>query len=288
MKKKAFQNNAQQISCIGRTVFGFFLGLFFVFCLGFLFSSWVLGLVMLTMSLVFLPLFYAIRNYFLFRRSRFSIRGLKWSQHPDLADEYLRLLLWKSGPNPEIWLRDGQDASFIYYGIPWGFWNREILVVSTGWIELGLAKQILDLENFWDCTQKLSETDKRIWGLQMMVWATVVAPINLLASLAQYAFDSLGFRELPTLTFWLGVPLKFIKKIWFGTRMDLQSAWEESSARAPKQKSHRENFKERPRLRMVSQGLDITPWVFENSVDKHALWEWLQNGFAAEPKNRLS
>ncbi len=325
MQKKPSKNNAEQLNLKGfegpnflqknkgiaesvtlskwievkimmRTLTGFGCLLGMGFLVGWMFSSIVFGFLVLFLMGVLGPVLALYFNGVSFRSKPKSKSRLDWSKYPELADEYLHHILWKPGPRPEFWVRSDSDAGILYLGVPFGGWHREIVVVTSSWLQLPTEKKIGDFQKLWSCIQFLTPFQRRLIGFQMALWASVMSPFSVLVAGFHFAFEWMGFRELPAASFWIQSPLSRLKKIWFGVEVDLVRRWNQSftsekylhishskgdkpdllnlSHRGPRAVGTQQG---RQKIRMSPRWaqLEVGPWILGNPVDEHPLWRHL-------------
>jgi hypothetical protein len=273
MEKKAFKNNAQPKSGYLRAFLGFGALCSVVFLLGWAFSSLTMGLIAVVFVGLVVPLSLVLWNrgkYFHYKNSQ---DALNWKTQPDLTDFYLHLKLWKPGPNPEIWIRNDSDLGLVYLGIPLGHWQKEILLVTSEWLALPIEKKKSDLEALWNCIGVLSDSNKRLLGLQMALWNSVFFPVGQLVSGFQLAIESLGFRELPPLALWIQLPLRKLKQIWFGPSIDLNHDWLKFSVKGKGFHYEARLQTRKSRISAKKNLIELGPWILENPQDRHPVWE---------------
>lgn len=248
-----------------RVFVGYFFLMFIAVMAGFFISSWEMGLVL---GLWFFPIgpvfFYVFFRWGL--KSFLNLEPFDWERDPVLSKEYFKLLLQKPGPRPEFYVRPGEDKGFFWLGKAMGFSSRQIAVVSRGWTQQSLMARVRGFHGIWEAmVRDLDTKNSRLHSVQVVAWAVVVAPLEVLVQFTQLVMDLFGFEKLPSLAFWIQIPLKKLYSIW----IDKSS----SSFEAKNSQFEARPLQNTPSLPWGWNSLIWGPWVRAHRAESHPLWE---------------
>jgi hypothetical protein len=219
-KYSVFNAGLKASSLVGayiRTIVGALVAALVWLGLGWALSSWTLGFILAAWSLLVGP---ALLPLVIWRSMRMRKRLflLRFERYSEVAHSFFRSLLRKPGAHPLIYVRPARDMSFFWMETSFfSIRSRQVLVLTTAWLQQSPAQQARDWEAIWDSIARLSVFHRRLKTLQFLFWIGALSPLEPLFYVARLVLDVLGFRDLPRPAFWVQRVCWDLRRLWFGT-----------------------------------------------------------------------
>ncbi len=207
-----------------RTVTGLILAAALYFLFGFAMASVALGTALVLWVLFLGPLCVLAFVFFYFNfyyKYEHSLKLVNWALEPSLLEEYMKDILEMPGPRVRLWVRSGDDLLCYWFENFFKVRGIQDIVVSSAWMKQVPELRIRDWRALWTGIRALSRGERVLRSIQMILWASTFAPLEVLLWALQralvFVYYILGEVPPVTLSFWFLRFSIFLRMRWFGS-----------------------------------------------------------------------